>query len=136
MFRRAEHTPEVAEQAVRRRAKVLWLQDGIVNDDARRIAEEAGLTVIMGVCIQRTKDRLDRVRGRRRAGGERSPWERDQGEFLMQKWEYFVAPLLEHNPGEILNTFGDDGWELVSVAQIQNPMGGQSTVAYMKRPKA
>jgi hypothetical protein len=57
-------------------------------------------------------------------------------EFLMQKWEYFVAPLLEHNPGEILNTFGDDGWELVSVAQIQNPMGGQSLVAYMKRPKA
>jgi hypothetical protein len=53
----------------------------------------------------------------------------------MQKWEYFVAPLLEHNPGEILNTFGDDGWELVSVAQIQNPMGGQSLVAYMKRPR-
>ena len=37
----------------------------------------------------------------------------------MQKWEYFVAPLLEHNPGEILNTFGEDGWELVSVAQIR-----------------
>ncbi len=54
----------------------------------------------------------------------------------MQKWEYFVAPLLEHNPGEILNTFGEDGWELVSVAQITNPMGGQSTVAYMKRPRA
>jgi hypothetical protein len=54
----------------------------------------------------------------------------------MQKWEYFVAPLLEHNPGEILNTFGDDGWELVSVAQIQNPTGGQSTVAYLKRPLA
>ena len=67
VFRRAEHTPEVAEQAVRRRAKVLWLQDGIVNDDARRIAEEAGLTVIMGVCIQRTKDRLDR------SGGEDEP---------------------------------------------------------------
>jgi hypothetical protein len=55
---------------------------------------------------------------------------------VMPKWEYFVAPLLEHNPGEILNTFGEDGWELVSVAQIQNPMGGQSLVAYMKRPKA
>ncbi len=27
----------------------------------------------------------------------------------MQTWEYFVAPLLEHNPGEILNTFGEDG---------------------------
>lgn len=54
----------------------------------------------------------------------------------MQKWEYFVAPLLEHNPGEILNTFGEDGWELVGVAQITNPMGGQSLVAYLKRPRA
>ena len=53
----------------------------------------------------------------------------------MQRWEYFVAPLLEHNPGEILNTFGDDGWELVGVVQIENPMGGRSTVAYLKRPK-
>jgi uncharacterized protein len=60
VFRRAEHTPEVAEQAVRRGAKVLWLQDGIVNDDARRIAEDAGLTVIMGVCIERTNRRLER----------------------------------------------------------------------------
>ena len=54
----------------------------------------------------------------------------------MQNWEYFVAPLLEHNPGEILNTFGEDGWELVSVLQLVNPMGGQSLVAYLKRPKA
>ena len=53
----------------------------------------------------------------------------------MQKWEYFVAPLLEHNPGEILNTFGEDGWELVTVLQIVNPMGGQSLVAYLKRAK-
>jgi hypothetical protein len=52
----------------------------------------------------------------------------------MQQWEYFVAPLLEHNPGEILNTFGQDGWELVSVTQLENPMGGKSLVAYMKRP--
>ena len=63
VFRRAEHTPEVAEQAVRRGAKVLWLQDGIVNDDARRIAEDAGLTVIMGVCIERTNRRLERSSG-------------------------------------------------------------------------
>lgn len=59
VFRRAEHTPPVAEQAVARRARVLWLQDGIVNDEARRIAEDAGLTVVMGVCIQRTSDRLE-----------------------------------------------------------------------------
>lgn len=54
--------------------------------------------------------------------------------MTVQKWEYFVAPLLEHNPGEILNTFGEDGWELVSVAQITTPAGGQSLIAYLKRP--
>jgi len=58
VFRRAAETPPVAEAAVARGAKVLWLQDGIVNDDARRIAEDAGLTVIMGVCIRTTSNRL------------------------------------------------------------------------------
>jgi predicted CoA-binding protein len=60
VFRRAADTPPIAEQAVRVGAKVLWLQDGIVNEDARRIAEEAGLTVIMGVCIRTTNRRLER----------------------------------------------------------------------------
>ena len=58
VFRRAEDTPPVAADAVARGARVLWLQEGIVNDDARRIAEEAGLTVVMGVCIRRTDQRL------------------------------------------------------------------------------
>jgi len=60
VFRKAEHTPEIARQAVRIGAKVLWLQTGIVNEEARRIAEEAGLDVIMGVCIRTTSRRLDR----------------------------------------------------------------------------
>ena len=60
VFRRAADTPPVAEQAVMVGAKVLWLQDGIVNEDARRIAEEGGLTVIMGVCIRTTNRRLQR----------------------------------------------------------------------------
>ena len=59
VFRRAQDTPPIAEAAVRRGAKVLWLQDGIVNEDARRIAEAGGLTVIMGACIRRTKKRLE-----------------------------------------------------------------------------
>jgi len=63
VFRRSEETPGIAEQAVTRGAKVLWLQDGIVNEEARRIAEGAGLTVIMGVCIKRTSTRLDRDGG-------------------------------------------------------------------------
>jgi predicted CoA-binding protein len=62
VFRRAEETPPIAEQAVRRGAKVLWLQEGIVNEEARRVAHEAGLTVIMGVCIKTTIGRLEETR--------------------------------------------------------------------------
>lgn len=58
VFRRAEDTPEIARDAVAIGAKVLWLQAGIVNDEAYRIASEAGLEVIMGVCIRSTDRRL------------------------------------------------------------------------------
>lgn len=60
VFRRTEETPEVARQAVAIGAKVLWLQEGIVNEEAHRIADEAGLDVIMGVCIRQVYDRLKR----------------------------------------------------------------------------
>lgn len=60
VFRRAEETPDVARDAVGIGAKVLWLQDGIVNDEAYRIANEAGLEVIMGVCIRQADQRLQR----------------------------------------------------------------------------
>jgi uncharacterized protein len=60
VFRRADETPEVARDAVAIGAKVLWLQEDIINDEAYRIAGDAGLDVIMGVCIMKTKQRLDR----------------------------------------------------------------------------
>ena len=58
VFRRSGETPEIARQAVAIGAKVLWLQNDIVNDEARRIAEEGGLEVVMGVCIMSTHRRL------------------------------------------------------------------------------
>ncbi len=58
VFRRAEHTPEVAREAVAIGARVLWLQEGIVNEEAARIAAEGGLEVIMGVCIRHVRERL------------------------------------------------------------------------------
>lgn len=58
VFRRPEATPDVARDAVRIGAKVLWLQEGIVSDEAYRIANDAGLEVIMGVCIRTTRQRL------------------------------------------------------------------------------
>jgi predicted CoA-binding protein len=63
VFRRAEETPDVARDAVAIGARVLWLQAGIVNDDAYRIASDAGLEVIMGVCIRSTIKRLDTTEG-------------------------------------------------------------------------
>jgi predicted CoA-binding protein len=60
VFRRAELTPPIAREAVQVGAKVLWLQEGIVNDEARRIAEDAGLTVVMGLCIRVVHHQLDR----------------------------------------------------------------------------
>lgn len=60
VFRRAEQTPPVARDAVAIGAKALWLQEGIVNEEAGRIAAEGGLDVVMGVCIKIEKERLDR----------------------------------------------------------------------------
>lgn len=58
VFRRPEHTPEVARQAVELGARVLWLQEGIVSDEAAGIATEGGLDVIMGICIKHVHERL------------------------------------------------------------------------------
>ncbi|MNC80296.1 hypothetical protein D3C75_1330450 [compost metagenome] len=52
VFRRSEFTPEIAEEAVAIGAKVLWLQLGIINEEAAQIAAEGGLTVIMDRCIK------------------------------------------------------------------------------------
>lgn len=51
VFRRPEYTPDVARQAVAKGARMLWLQLGVVNDEASRIAREAGLLVVMDRCL-------------------------------------------------------------------------------------
>ena len=52
----------------------------------------------------------------------------------MQKWEYATVPLLVHATKQILDTWGEDGWELVQV--VPGPAGGDQVVAYLKRPKS
>jgi len=51
VFRKPEFTPPIAEEAVAISAKALWLQQGIVNEDAYRIATTGGLTCVMDLCI-------------------------------------------------------------------------------------
>jgi predicted CoA-binding protein len=52
VFRRVEETPDVADAAAQVGAKVLWLQLGIVSDEAERRARAAGLAVVMDECIK------------------------------------------------------------------------------------
>lgn len=52
VFRRSEHTPPVAEEAVAIGAKTLWLQLGIASEEAAEIAAQGGLQVIMDRCIK------------------------------------------------------------------------------------
>ena len=53
-------------------------------------------------------------------------------ESARQRWEYATIPLLIHNTKAILDSWGVDGWELVTV--LPGPSGSDQLVAYLKRP--
>ena len=50
----------------------------------------------------------------------------------MTQWEYQVAPILNHAAAQILNNFGQDGWELIAITDS----GSGNLVGYFKRPVA
>jgi predicted CoA-binding protein len=58
VFLPSEKIPKIAEDAVQAEAKVLWLQEGIENDEARRIAEEGGLAYVEDRCMRKTHEGL------------------------------------------------------------------------------
>lgn len=51
--------------------------------------------------------------------------------YDVQKWEYATVPLITHALQEILNQWGEEGWELVQVVESQ----ATGTTAYLKRHK-
>jgi uncharacterized protein len=51
VFRRPEYVPDIVEAAIRKGAKVLWMQEGVVHERAARRAREAGLAVVQDRCI-------------------------------------------------------------------------------------
>jgi len=51
IFRQSRFVPEIVESAIRIGAKGIWMQEGVVHEEAARRAKEAGLDVVMDRCI-------------------------------------------------------------------------------------
>ena len=60
IFRKPEDVPPVVEEAIRIGAKAIWMQEGIINEDAARKAKEAGLIVVMDKCMLKEHARMRR----------------------------------------------------------------------------
>lgn len=58
VFRPATEAPDIASQAAEIGAKVVWLQDGLVSNEAAEVARRAGMTIVMGLCMGTTHARL------------------------------------------------------------------------------
>jgi predicted CoA-binding protein len=52
VFRRIEHIPALVDDAITIKAKVVWMQLGLVHDEAAQKARDAGLEVVMDRCIK------------------------------------------------------------------------------------
>ena len=58
VFRKPEDVPPVVDSAIKVGAKVVWMQEGIVNEEAAQKAREAGLKVVTDACMRVTHRRL------------------------------------------------------------------------------
>jgi predicted CoA-binding protein len=51
VFRRSDAVPEVVEDAIRIKAPAIWMQEGVVHEEAAEKARQAGIFVVMDSCI-------------------------------------------------------------------------------------
>jgi predicted CoA-binding protein len=58
IFRRSEFVPKIVQQAIEIGVKAVWMQEGIINLDAAKVAKDAGLMVVMDTCMRQTHQRL------------------------------------------------------------------------------
>jgi predicted CoA-binding protein len=74
VFRRSEAVPEIVEEAIKVGAKTVWMQEGVVHEEAAARAREAGLQVVMDRCMMVEHWRhfeRGRAKGRRARKGEK-----------------------------------------------------------------
>ena len=58
IFRPSKETPAIAKEAVKIGTKVLWLQYGIQNEEAKKIAEDANIQYVSNLCIKQEYQKL------------------------------------------------------------------------------
>jgi predicted CoA-binding protein len=68
MFRKSEAVMPIVEEAIKIGAKVIWMQEGVINEEAAARAREAGLLVVMDKCMRKQHISLMR-RGKKEKGG-------------------------------------------------------------------
>ncbi len=60
VFRAPEHVPAIVDSCIKLGVKKLWLQDGVVHEEAALRAQQAGITVVMDRCMLRDHEQLCR----------------------------------------------------------------------------
>jgi len=60
LFRRSEFVPEVVEEAIRLKVPAIWMQEGVVHEEAAKKARAAGIFVVMDRCLLKEHRRLVR----------------------------------------------------------------------------
>ncbi|HWD98281.1 MAG TPA: CoA-binding protein [Bryobacteraceae bacterium] len=63
IFRRSDSVPEVVDEAIQKGTHCIWMQEGVVHEDAAAKAEAAGIPVVMDLCILKEHRRLTRRPG-------------------------------------------------------------------------
>jgi len=58
IFRRSEDVANLVDEAIQIGAKVVWMQEGVVNEEAAKKARDAGIEVIMDMCMKKEHQRL------------------------------------------------------------------------------
>jgi len=64
IFRRSEKVPPIVEEAIRIGANAVWMQEGVINEEAAARARKAGLMVVMDKCMRKEHRKL-------RSGGDK-----------------------------------------------------------------
>lgn len=58
IFRRSEFVEKIIDEAIEINAKSIWMQEGVINDEAAKKAKDAGLNVVMDMCMMKVYKKI------------------------------------------------------------------------------